>query len=577
MIKVRAWLFMLVILTSCTHLTDAPTERQRLTRSFLLGDEAFTETVSMHEFAIPGIATRPSNLFSGSLRLIATHRSGRFEPVSDIWDRLSEIGEPVRHLPEFDFQFFQRGYDIVPLQRGVIRREHPYWEVILQPGKAWNEAGDGGWTRASVPFALQERSANCTHNGVLMWLFKDSGEVSRVAYQISSETCGYFKFDMWGVVAAEYRRQDLDEQAAAHFKRLDKHRNSRLPVRPLVALAVDFPGVDPLSLGVEDGIPADDMTVLGMVVDGVHYRSNCNTRQGPHPYCDSLSLPSYSTAKSIFASVAVMRLEKLYPGISQATIASLVDECNSKEWRDVTIENALDMTTGNFRSTNPGVDEDSAPHEQFVFSDKHKNKLDFACSYFERNAKPGSQFVYHTSDTYLVGVALTAFLGQKNPGADLYETVLVEPLWRSLGLSPLMDDSKRTYDRAAQPFAGYGLTYEVDDIVRIAAWLNEKEGMLGEHAMIDGEMLEALLQRTESDPGLEAGSADLRYNNGFWAFNAGPSIGCAKPAWVPFMSGVSGITVAMFPNGIIYYYYSDSYVFRWQSAREMAHKIRRLC
>ena len=140
-----------------------------------------------------------------------------------------------------------------------------------------------------------------------------------------------------------------------------------------------------------------------------------------------------------------------------------------------------------------------------------------------------------------------------------------------------MDDSKRTYDRAAQPFVGYGLTYEVDDIVRIAAWLNEKGGMLDKHAMLDGEMLDALMQRTESDRGLEAGSAELRYNNGFWAYNAGPSIGCPEEVWVPFMSGVSGITVAMFPNGIIYYYFSDSYVFRWQSAREMVHNIRPLC
>jgi hypothetical protein len=73
------------------------------------------------------------------------------------------------------------------LQRGVQRRDHPYWEVVLQPGKVWDEVGDGDWSRASVSFSLQERAANCTHNGVLTWLYNDSG-VSRVAYQVSSET-----------------------------------------------------------------------------------------------------------------------------------------------------------------------------------------------------------------------------------------------------------------------------------------------------------------------------------------------------------------------------------------------------
>ena len=43
------------------------------------------------------------------------------------------------------------------------------------------------------------------------------------------------------------------------------------------------------------------------------------------------------------------------------------------------------------------------------------------------------------------------------------------------------------------------------------------------------------------------------------------------------MSGVSGISVAMFPNGVVYYYFSDSYVFRWQSARVAAHTMESLC
>jgi hypothetical protein len=33
----------------------------------------------------------------------------------------------------------------------------------------------------------------------------------------------------------------------------------------------------------------------------------------------------------------------------------------------------------------------------------------------------------------------------------------------------------------------------------------------------------------------------------------------------------------MFPNGVIYYYFSDSYVFRWQTGREAADAIRPLC
>ena len=146
-----------------------------------------------------------------------------------------------------------------------------------------------------------------------------------------------------------------------------------------------------------------------------------------------------------------------------------------------------------------------------------------------------------------------------------------------MGLSPLLDDTKRTYDDESQPFAGYGLTYEVDDIARIAEWLNRDDGVIDETRVLDKSMLDAALQRTPSDRGLDAGYPNLNYNNGFWAFNAGPSLGCKEPAWVPFMSGVSGITVALFPNDVTYYYFSDSYVFRWQSAREAAHQMKDLC
>ena len=529
----------------------------------------------MAAFTPPSPATAPGQVFSGTLRLRGVELANGFRAVHDPWDRSGEIGEPLRHLPAFEFEFVQRGSDVIPLLTGVQRSTHPYWEILLLPGTAWQSADDDGWTRVSLPFALQERAANCTHNGVMSWLFRGDA-VSRVAYQVVSETCGYFKADLWGVVDAEFVPGDLADKAAAVIARVDAHRASRLPIRSLERLAEDYPAIDAAKLGVADGIPAEDISALGLVVDGIHYRSDCPTRQGPHPFCSSLALTSYSTAKSVFAAVATMRLERLYPGVSGRSIASLVNDCDQPKWRDVTIENALDMATGNFESAGFEVDEDSAPHEAFVFADRHADKIEFACNHFPRKADPGTTFVYHTSDTYLVGAALQRFLDQHG-GGDIYDSVLLEPIWHALNLSPQLDVVKRTYDDAAQPFTGYGLTYEADDIVRIANWLAYDGGMLDGEPALDTAMLAASLQRLPAVSGLRAGSDDLYYNNGFWAYNAGPSLECTEPVWVPFMSGVSGITIAMFPNGVIYYYFSDSYVFRWQTGREAAHAVRPLC
>jgi hypothetical protein len=57
----------------------------------------------------------------------------------------------------------------------------------------------------------------------------------------------------------------------------------------------------------------------GFVIDGVHYSGGCPTRHGAYPFCENLDLPSYSLAKSMVAGIALMRLERLYPGAAQST------------------------------------------------------------------------------------------------------------------------------------------------------------------------------------------------------------------------------------------------------------------
>jgi len=48
------------------------------------------------------------------------------------------------------------------MQRGLIKGEHTFWDLILEAGRAWQEDGDQGWTRASFPFFLIPRGSNST-------------------------------------------------------------------------------------------------------------------------------------------------------------------------------------------------------------------------------------------------------------------------------------------------------------------------------------------------------------------------------------------------------------------------------
>lgn len=549
-----------------------------LTREFFLSDAVLEEPVSMLEFTPVGSAVDPGHRFDGTLELAADITPDGFKVILDTFGRVKSSGHAVKTFPSFAFSFTQHGRDLIPLERGVITGEHSYWELVVQPGVVWREAGDGNWSRAAVPFALQERAANCTHNGVLTWLFDSEDNVSRVVYQVSSETCAYLKFDTWGTLPAKRGAIAMTASVEAAVARFDAHRASRLPVEPLSNLDAKFPGIEIGGLGVGDGISPSDLTVYGLVVDGKHYRGGCDTRQGPYPFCDAMPLPSYSTAKSIYAGIGLMRLETEIPGVSQRTVAETIEACDAKRWHDVRIEDALDMATGNYRSADYSADEDSDPQVSFIFDDKHADKIDFACNYYKRKSGPQTRFVYHTSDTYLVGTALSnVFAAERPEGGDAYTALLVEPIWHKLGLSPLLDSTKRTYDERAQPFAGYGLTLEADDIVRIASWLGSGDGRLEGTQVIDAGLLQATLQRDLDDSGLPAGGANFRYNNGFWAFDVATTLGCDKSVWVPFLSGFGGITVAIFPNGIVYYYFSDSYTHRWRTGIEASHRIRNLC
>ncbi|HVY86993.1 MAG TPA: hypothetical protein VG943_17805, partial [Caulobacterales bacterium] len=132
---------------------------------------------------------------------------------------------------------------------------------------------------------------------------------------------------------------------------------------------------------------------------------------------------------------------------------------------------------------------------------------------------------------------------------------------------------RRTLDSSAQPFTGWGLTLMRDDIAKLGQYLVARE-----HApLVSAAMLDAGLQRDPSDVGLQAGGPALRYNHGFWAYNAQAPLNCADPVWVPFLSGFGGIIVALMPNGVVYYYVSDGGDYAWARAVRAADTIAPMC
>lgn len=544
--------------------------RSVLTADQLTADLAPAATVSNDAFALPEQAARPHHTFEGTLTLDGVATAGDFTAVRG--------GTPAparRHLPPFSVQLVQNGSHLVPVARGVQYTGSPYWNLAVGAGRAWSEKGDRGQTRAALPFALIQRNANCVHNGVLTFLFKNK-KISNVRYQITSETCQYFQFDMWGQVSATYTpggiagARDIRNAYAAEVA-------DRLPTKPISALAADHPdaGIDLSAFG--RGITPGALSTQGFLYDGVNYVGNCPTRQGDYPFCGQMLLPSYSTAKSAFGGVALLRLAQKYgPGVADELVRDHVAEASGSSWNDVTIDHALDMATGNYASAAYQADEGGPTMSAFLGAESYADKMTAALS-FPHRAAPGTVWIYHTSDTFLATRAMDDVLKDRaGSDAEIF-AMLRDEVLKPAKVGPDSLTTLRTGNSpTGAPWGGYGMFWTQDDIAKVAKLLTVDGGAAGGSQVLHPGLLNATLQKDPADRGVTTtGAIPFHYNNGFWAqdFSSADNPAFTSTFSVPFMSGFGGITVALMPNGSSYYVFGDNNEFAWRSVIAESNKL----
>ena len=127
-----------------------------------------------------------------------------------------------------------------------------------------------------------------------------------------------------------------------------------------------------------------------------------------------------------------------------------------------------------------------------------------------------------------------------------------------------------------QAEGGYGTWWIPDDIAKISLLLNNNAGIINGEQILHPELLAATLQHDPEDRGVRIDSRQM-YNNAFWATHYTQAQGFDCEFWVTEMQGVSGNVVALFPNGITYYYFSDNREFTWDAALRESNKIMPLC
>ena len=201
---------MAMLVCACNPQSGEPGPEERvpleplLSANFLLGNESLPKPFVTTAFTPPAATVLPADSFNGLLTLNSRDAFNGMETLVDTYRITGQLSSELASLPPFSYEYVSDGSSIVPVKREPQRSSHPYWEIILEPGRAWTDAADKGWSRAALPFAIKERNQNCTHNGLMTFLYRGDGSISRVAWQITSETCLYLKVNLWGVVKAEY-------------------------------------------------------------------------------------------------------------------------------------------------------------------------------------------------------------------------------------------------------------------------------------------------------------------------------------------------------------------------------------
>jgi len=583
-LKFSATLCFLFVITSCSspisptstpaenlpiQMGEAPThsERNILTYQILREGPAQATPVDESALTIPENATPPTHIFEGRLELINEANQGEVEIIS------GSLSPTAEHLPEFNFEFLQQDSYLIPVKRGLIITEHPNWNYILEPGRVWQEENDQGYSRASFPFAIVWKGSNAIMNGTMTFLFNDD-EISQVWYQITQETTIGLQADLWGLLEGKYHPEPVSDSAkikAAFTQEL----TDRFPSKPIEALAEDYPGVDLSAFG--RGVTPKHMTWYGFVINGVNYVGGCQTRYGIYPYCEYMRAPSYSTAKSAFSSLALMRLAQKYdPDIPYLLIKDYVPEAADSigDWSAVTFDHTLDMATGNFETSTRMVDEEHWNTDPFWSEEYYAEKIAAAFNW-PHSADPGTTWVYRTFDTFIVTRAMHNYLqSQAGEDTDIFE-FMVDEVYAPLKLNPGVFSTLRTKDDncQGQAYGGYGLWWVPDDLAKISTFLNINHGTISGKQILHPDLLDDALQRDPTDRGVIRDGIG-RYNNAFWADEYN-SDGCQF--WVPHMYGYSGIVVSLMPNGTAYYYASDGQEFTSTAAIQESNKMISMC
>lgn len=543
----------------CTQPAIADTARQMLSADELRSTIAPTGLVDNRWFMPAEGAAAAKHDFTGTLALQELEMGT--DPAK--FSSREVLGKDPKIFPAVSIAFFTDNDDLVPVSQDVIRygstiEGRSYWDIIVQPGRVWSESGDGGWSRASFPFALVHSVDGETHIGLATFLYNGT-DVSNVRFQIVQQTAPSFVVDYfkaWGQVSARYEPGNMDNldmlKAAYALERANLH-----PIKSWDELAAEV-GADKLR-NFESYMDQDEVLVSGLVFKGTLYLKPCKSAAGPMPYCDRMRFGVWSITKSAASAVALLRLaEKHGPEVFDAKITDYVTITASHQgWDEVTFGDALDMATGvGFGSVrnNPNIILDGyleSNNYAWYEARSEEAKLTEAFKSPDLPWGPGEAARYRDQDTFVLGVAMDRLLKSKEgPAADIW-SMLVNEVYRPIGIAH--GPTNRTIEadgRQGQPIMAFGLYATLGDLAKIAQLYHARGQHNGVQILHAGKIDELLYGPLER--GLPTGYQNqfgrTRYFRSFWNVFFYSHEGCRF--YIPEMHGWGGNIVSLMPDNL---------------------------
>jgi len=449
-------------------------------------------------------------------------------------------------FPAFSLPVAVRGEWLVPLERDLILSGRgaggnggSFWNVIANPGRAWSEPGDGGYSRASFPFTFTDNYVGQARNGLATFVFNEN-EASPAAIQITQETAPneeYLRTDFSARVPVT-----LDPTCPAEAERIvdefERELAARLPVRPWSAL----PDAARSQATARNGFADTDLSAVALLLDGQLYQQEVATRSGPHPFPEWMRHGVYSVTKTMGLGLSMFYLAGRYgDDIFDERIVDYVPElAGHPGWQGVTFHHTLNMVTGVVGG------ERGAQIGPFVQARSAAARLAAIAALPDAPAPPGAEFAYYSTHAFVLSQAMNNYVrAREGSGAD-YWTMVRQDVLAPLGIPRLpVQRSFEADGSLGTPIMAWGSYPDVDAAAKVAQLLQD-EGFHGDLQLLSRTKVREALRRT----GVRAyptSAASEEYLHSVWTVRTDTGT-CTLD--VPLMSGYGGNHVLMMPSGL---------------------------